>query len=150
MVITVKHSTEVFLTSKPLDVISMGLCNIGALHMDTDTDQRFESMWSSVRFDTACSKQSCQIRINAQACSYRGKRSAEICIGSGSRAQCGAPHNDPLFQRCHENIRCYDRHGTAYIRTKYTKKRQWYAFLFTDNYDVLFDTTMMWFFGLNG
>ena len=27
-------------------------------------------------------------------------------------------------------------------------KRQWYAFLFTDNHDVLYDKTMIWFSSL--
>ena len=30
----------------------------------------------------------------------------------------------------------------------YHYKRQWYAFLFTDNHDVLFDKRMIWFFSL--
>ena len=67
-------------------------CSTQALKPDPqDPDLRSGSMWYHVKFDTAHSKQSCQIRIKAWPC-LEAKWSAEIRIESGSQAPCGAPH----------------------------------------------------------
>ena len=79
-------------TSQCMLVVQNGALHTGTESGSRDLDLRSGSMWSHVRFDTACSKRSCRIQIKASACPWpEAKQVAEICIGSGSRAPYGVP-----------------------------------------------------------